>query len=137
MLVHTKDGNIAVRTNRGTHWDSGKHWSGGWDLFLTWKDLGRLYFADVDGDGKADMLVHTKDGNIAVRTNRGTHWDSGKHWSGGWDLFIDGTGLGVLWFGDATGDGKADMLVHTKDGRVAVRTNRNTYFDSGKVMITL
>ncbi|MEW9510136.1 FG-GAP-like repeat-containing protein [Streptomyces bacillaris] len=137
MLVHTKDGNIAVRTNRGTYWDSGKHWSGGWDLFVTWKDLGRLYFADVDGDGKADMLVHTKDGNIAVRTNRGTHWDSGKHWSGGWDRFIDGTGLGVLWFGDATGDGKADMFVHTKDGRVAVRTNRNTYFDSGKVMITL
>ncbi|MFB8298643.1 hypothetical protein ACFVG1_03740, partial [Streptomyces bacillaris] len=38
---------------------------------------------------------------------------------------------------DATGDGKADLVVHTKDGRVAVRTNRNTYFDSGKVMITL
>ncbi|WP_267244663.1 FG-GAP-like repeat-containing protein [Streptomyces sp. PR69] len=137
MLVHTKDGNIAVRTNRGTHWDQGTHWSGGWDHFLTWKDLGRLYFADVNGDRKADMLVHTKDGNIAVRTNRGTHWDQGTHWSGGWDHFIDGTELGTLKFGDATGDGKADMFVHTKDGRVAVRTNRGTYWDSGKVVITL
>ncbi|WCN01321.1 FG-GAP-like repeat-containing protein [Streptomyces sp. M92] len=137
MIVHTKDGNIEVRTNRGTYWDQGTHWSGGWDLFLTWKDLGRLYFADVNGDRKADMIVHTNDGNIAVRTNRGTYWDQGTHWSGGWDLFIDGSKLGTLKFGDASGDGKADMFVHTKDGRVAVRTNHGTYWDSGKVMIRL
>ncbi|WP_439947318.1 FG-GAP-like repeat-containing protein [Streptomyces sp. BBFR109] len=137
MIVHTKDGNIAVRTNHGTYWDQGKQWSAGWDLFVTWKDLGRLYFADVDGDGKADMIVHTKDGNIAVRTNHGTYWDQGKQWSGGWDRYIDGSDLGVLEFGDAGGDRKADLFVLTKDGRVAVRTNHGTYWDQGKVMITL
>ncbi|MEU3074911.1 FG-GAP-like repeat-containing protein [Streptomyces laurentii] len=137
MLVHTKDGNIEVRTNQGTYWDQGTHWSGGWGLFLTWKDLGRLYFADVNGDRKADMLVHTNDGNIAVRTNQGTYWDQGTHWSGGWGRFLDGSDLGVLDFDDGSGDGKADMLVHTKDGKIEVRTNQGTYWDQGKFMITL
>ncbi|MEW2294516.1 FG-GAP-like repeat-containing protein [Streptomyces sp. NPDC006743] len=137
LIVHTTDGNIAVRTNHGTYWDQGKQWSGGWDRFVTWKDLGRLYFADVDGDGKADLIAHTTDGNIAVRTNHGTYWDQGKQWSGGWDRFVDGTGLGVLEFGDAGGDGKADLFVLTKDGKVAVRTNHGTYWDQGKVVLTL
>ncbi|MFI1191052.1 FG-GAP-like repeat-containing protein [Streptomyces californicus] len=137
LVVHTNDGNVAVRTNRGTYWDQGTHWSGGWARFVTWKDLGRLYFADVDGDRKADLVVHTNDGNIAVRTNRGTYWDQGTHWSAGWGRFIDGSDAGSLKFGDATGDGKADLFVHTKDGRVAVRTNHTTYWDQGKFMITL
>ncbi|WCN01450.1 FG-GAP-like repeat-containing protein [Streptomyces sp. M92] len=137
LIVHTSDGNIAVRTNRGTYWDSGTHWSTGWGRFVTWKDMGRLYFEDVNGDGKADLIVHTSDGNIAVRTNHGTYWDSGTHWSTGWGRFIDGSDMGTLMFGDATGDGKADLFVHTKDGEVAVRTNHGNYWDSGKVMITL
>nr|WP_257003193.1 trypsin-like serine protease [Streptomyces sp. Alain-F2R5] len=137
MIVHTNDGNIEVRFNHGTYWDQGTHWSGGWGRFLDGSDLGRLYFADVNGDRKADMIVHTNDGNIEVRFNHGTYWDQGTHWSGGWGLFIDGSKLGTLMFGDATGDGKADLFVHTKDGRVAVRTNHGTYWDQGKFMITL
>ncbi|WP_254870732.1 trypsin-like serine protease [Streptomyces sp. KAI-26] len=90
LVILRTNGDVVVHRNLGDSFAPGGVMSGGWDLFVTWKDLGRLYFADVDGDGKADMLVHTKDGNIAVRTNRGTHFDSGKHWSGGWDLFIDG-----------------------------------------------
>ncbi|MFC7982005.1 fusidic acid esterase FusH, partial [Streptomyces sp. NPDC057336] len=86
---------------------------------------------------KADLIVHTSDGNIAVRTNHGTYWDGGTHWSAGWGRFIDGSDMGTLKFGDATGDAKADLFVHTKDGRVAVRTNHGNYWDSGKVMITL
>ncbi|WP_280524872.1 fusidic acid esterase FusH [Streptomyces rubrogriseus] len=137
MIVHTNDGNVEVRFNHGTYWDQGTHWSGGWGRFVTWKDLGRLYFADVDGDRKADMIVHTNDGNVEVRFNHGTYWDQGTHWSGGWGRFVDGSDLGSLEFGDATGDGKADLLVHTKDGKIALRTNHGTYWDQGKFMITL
>ncbi len=72
-----------------------------------------------------------------MRFNHGTYWDQGTHWSGGWGRFVDGSDLGSLEFGDATGDGKADLLVRTKDGKVALRTNHGTYWDQGKFMITL
>ncbi|WP_328659859.1 FG-GAP-like repeat-containing protein [Streptomyces sp. NBC_00334] len=137
MVVHTSDGNVAVRVNQGTYWDGGTQWSSGWGRFLTWKDMGRLYFADVNGDGRADLIVHTSDGNVAVRVNQGTYWDGGTHWSSGWGRFVDGSDMGTVKFGDATGDGKADLFVHTKDGGVAVRTNHGTYWDQGKTMITL
>ncbi|WP_234438665.1 trypsin-like serine protease [Streptomyces sp. NRRL S-340] len=88
LIVLRSNGDVVVYRNQGDTFAPGKVMSGGWDRFVTWKDLGRLYFADVDGDGKADMIVHTTDGNIAVRTNRGTYWDQGKQWSGGWARFI-------------------------------------------------
>ncbi|MFE2585816.1 trypsin-like serine protease [Streptomyces sp. NPDC059378] len=138
LIVHGTDGNIAVRKNMGTYFDGGTHWSAGWGRFVTGTDLGRLYFADITGDGKADLIVHGTDGNIAVRANMGTYFDGGTHWSAGWGRFVTGADMGRLRFGDSTGDGKADMFVHTiADGKVAVRTNMGTYFNGGTVMITL
>ncbi|MGW3669559.1 FG-GAP-like repeat-containing protein, partial [Streptomyces sp. NPDC005141] len=138
LIVHSTDGNIAVRKNMGTYFDGGTHWSAGWGRFVTGTDAGRLYFADITGDNKADLIVHSTDGNIAVRKNMGTYFDGGTHWSAGWGRFVTGTDAGRLYFGDSTGDGKADMFVHTiADGKVAVRKNMGTYFDGGTVMITL
>ncbi|MER6679007.1 VCBS repeat-containing protein, partial [Streptomyces sp. NPDC000983] len=138
LLVHGTDGNIAVRTNMGTYFNGGTHWSAGWGRFVTGTDMGRLYFADITGDGKADLLVHGTDGKVSVRKNMGTYFDGGTHWSAGWGRFVTGADMGRLRFGDATGDGKADMFVHTiADGKVAVRKNMGTYFDGGTVMITL
>lgn len=100
--------------------------------------MGRLYFSDVTGDGKADLIVHTREGNIAVRKNTGTAFDGGTSWSNGWGRFVDGTDMGVLRFADTTGDKKADLFVYTKaDGAVSVRKNMGNYFDGGTVMITL
>ncbi|CAM5471300.1 hypothetical protein SGLAM104S_08187 [Streptomyces glaucescens] len=85
-----------------------------------------------------DLIVHTNDGNIAVRKNMGTYFDGGTHWSAGWGRFVTGTDMGRLRFGDATGDGKADMYVHViNNGHVSVRKNMGTYFDGGTLMITL
>ncbi|MEU0227426.1 VCBS repeat-containing protein, partial [Streptomyces sp. NPDC006284] len=138
MVVHTADGNVAVRKNMGTYFDGGTHWSAGWGRFVTGTDLGRLYFADITGDGKDDMVVHTADGNVAVRKNMGTYFDGGTHWSAGWGRFLTGADLGRLRFGDVTGDGKADLYVHVfRNGEVSVRTNKGTYFDGGTVMATL
>jgi hypothetical protein len=85
-----------------------------------------------------DLIVHTNDGNIAVRKNMGTYFDGGTHWSAGWGRFVTGTDMGRLRFGDTTGDGKADMYVHViNNGQVSVRKNMGTYFDGGTLMITL
>ncbi|MER6244354.1 fusidic acid esterase FusH, partial [Streptomyces griseorubiginosus] len=85
-----------------------------------------------------DLIVHGTDGNVSVRKNMGTYFDGGTHWSAGWGRFVTGTDMGRIRFGDSTGDGKADLFVHTiADGKVAVRKNMGTYFDGGTVMITL
>ncbi|MGC9441705.1 trypsin-like serine protease, partial [Streptomyces sp. WG5] len=111
LVVLRSNGDVAVHRNQGDSFAPGRVMSGGWGLFVTWKDLGRLYFADVNGDRKADMIVHTNDGNIEVRTNHGTYWDQGTHWSGGWGRFVTWKDLGRLYFADVNGDRKADMIV--------------------------
>ncbi|MGC4987533.1 FG-GAP-like repeat-containing protein [Streptomyces sp. DT193] len=131
LIVHGTDGNVSVRKNMGTYFDGGTHWSAGWGRFVTGTDLGRLYFADITGDGKADLIVHGTDGNVSVRKNMGTYFDGGTHWSAGWGRFVTGTDLGRLYFADITGDGKADLIVHGTDGNVSVRKNMGTYFDGG------
>ncbi|NEA46373.1 VCBS repeat-containing protein, partial [Streptomyces sp. SID10815] len=131
LIVHSTDGKIAVRTNMGDHWNSGTDWSSGWGNFLGQEGKGRLYFADVNGDGKADLIVHSTDGKIAVRTNMGTYWNSGTDWSSGWGNFLGQEGKGRLYFADVDGDGKADLIVHSTDGKIAVRTNMGTYWNSG------
>ncbi|MFI0544307.1 FG-GAP-like repeat-containing protein [Streptomyces sp. WSLK1-3] len=131
LIVHGTDGNVSVRRNMGTYFDGGTHWSAGWGRFVTGTDMGRLYFADITGDGKADLIVHGTDGNVSVRRNMGTYFDGGTHWSAGWGRFVTGTDMGRLYFADITGDGKADLIVHGTDGNVSVRRNMGTYFDGG------
>ncbi|MFC5018331.1 FG-GAP-like repeat-containing protein [Streptomyces lienomycini] len=131
LIVHETNGDIAVRTNKGTYFDSGTHWSAGWSNFLGHEGKGRLYFADINGDNKADLIVHETNGDIAVRTNKGTYFDSGTHWSAGWSNFLGHEGKGRLYFADINGDNKADLIVHETNGDIAVRTNKGTYFDSG------
>ncbi|WP_257573950.1 S1 family peptidase, partial [Streptomyces sp. JJ66] len=94
LVVLRSNGDVVVHRNQGNTFDQGKRWSSGWGRFVDGSDLGRLYFADVNGDHKADLIVHTTDGKIAVRTNRGTYWDQGKHWSAGWGRFVNGSDLG-------------------------------------------
>ncbi|MFI2601265.1 S1 family peptidase, partial [Streptomyces sp. NPDC018693] len=121
-------GDVSVRTNKGTYFDGGTHWSAGWTNFLGHEGQGRLHFADIGGDGKADLIVHTTAGDVSVRTNKGTYFDGGTHWSAGWTNFL-GHPKGSLYFSDTTGDGKADMFVRTTDGKIAVRKNTGTYFE--------
>ncbi|MFB6837233.1 FG-GAP-like repeat-containing protein [Streptomyces sp. NPDC056361] len=133
LISHGTDGNIIVRRNdgTGTGFDTGTLMSAQWSNFLGQPGQGRLYFADVTGDGKADMMVHTTDGTISVRKNMGTYFDGGTVMTANWSNFLGQPGQGRLYFADITGDGKADLVVHPTDGLVSVRKNMGTYFDGG------
>ncbi|WP_051787308.1 MULTISPECIES: glycoside hydrolase domain-containing protein [Streptomyces] len=127
MIVHSPDGDVAIRLNHnnGDYFDGGSVVSQGWANFLGNAGQGRLSFADANGDGNADMIVHSTDGDIAIRPNLGAGdgFGTSKTVSQGWANFLGGTGKGRLYFADATGDGNADMLVHSTDGDIAIRPN--------------
>ncbi|MFH8712680.1 trypsin-like serine protease, partial [Streptomyces zaomyceticus] len=101
----------------------GVRWSSGWANFTGQEGKGRLYFADVNADNKADMIVHAADGSVAVRPNLGSGFGSSDAWSSGWANFLGHAGQGRLYFADVNADNKADMIVHAADGSVAVRPN--------------
>jgi hypothetical protein len=80
-----------------------------------------VYFADVDGDGLSDLVSRSKDdGNVEVFASTGSSFayragnGPGGVWSFGWGTSYD------LYFGDVTGDGKADLV-----GRL--RSNGDVY----------
>jgi hypothetical protein len=76
-------------------------WSYGWGTTYN------LYFADVTGDGKADLIGrHGGNGDVYVFPSTGAGFSSappGGLWSYGWSSGYD------LYFADVTGDGKADI----------------------------
>ncbi|WP_052397265.1 trypsin-like serine protease [Streptomyces sp. NRRL F-5123] len=124
------DGNLMVRTAKAApsgspslRFNAGVLWSSHWSNYLGRPGEGRLYFADITGDGKADMIVQGTDGKVSVRTNTGTYFNGGTDWSAGWSNYLGQPGQGRLYFADITGDGKADMIVQGTDGKVSVRTN--------------
>lgn len=77
-VVHALDGTVAVRPNLGDGFGSSVTWSSGWVNFLGHAGQGHLYFADSvnngggSGDGKADLIVHSADGKLALRENTGS-----------------------------------------------------------------
>lgn len=68
-----------------------------------------IYFADVDGDGRADAIVSNKTG-IAVRLSDGTQFLPPQVWTKEPYFGTLSTGINN-YFADVTGDGKADAIV--------------------------
>ncbi|MEV6674410.1 FG-GAP-like repeat-containing protein [Streptomyces sp. NPDC051162] len=94
---------------------------GGWTAFGTFAsgvdEPGRVRFADINGDGKADYLVVQDYGVVKAWINNG----GTNH--GGWTAFgTFASGVGEpddrVRFADINGDGKADYLVVQDNGAV-------------------
>ena len=92
-----------------------------------------VYYADVTGDGKADLISrHKGTGNVEVYRSTGTAFTylggsgPGGVWSYGWGTSYD------LFFADATGDGKADLIGrYNVNGDIFVFRSTGTGFSSG------
>ncbi|MFJ1706910.1 FG-GAP repeat domain-containing protein, partial [Kitasatospora sp. NPDC088346] len=102
--------------------------SAGWQNFLGQAGQGRLYFADVNGDGKADLIAQGTDGNVGVHLGSGTSFGGNVALSAGWQNFLGQAGQGRLYFADVNGDGKADLIAQGTDGNVGVHLGNGTSF---------
>jgi large repetitive protein len=84
-------------------------------------------FFDVDGDGKPDLVIGSRKGDLALLLNRN---DNGaaelKNWKPGgepWGAFRT-AGYSAPLFVDLDGDGKPDLLLGDADGNVQLWFNR-------------
>lgn len=75
----------------------------------------RMYVADINGDGKPDVIGVGNSGQVkVVNTNssgvyQSTTFLSGSRYQPGYDWFLT-TSQPRIWFDDVTGDGKADLI---------------------------
>ncbi|GAA2854013.1 hypothetical protein Acy02nite_49750 [Actinoplanes cyaneus] len=102
LVIH--DGtNVNVRINNGTGFDTTRNLTSGYGRYHGLQisnGLGRLYFADYNGDGKDDLVIH--DGtNVNVRINNGTGFDTTRTVTTGYGRYHGlqlADGLGRLYF---------------------------------------
>ncbi|WP_005034730.1 Ig-like domain repeat protein [Holophaga foetida] len=85
-----------------------------------WASMDKLWYADVNGDGKVDQIGRDKSGRIHVNLSGG----SGNWISSG----AIGEDTGRMLFGDVNGDGKADLVYTTRGGVVHTALSDGTGF---------
>ncbi|MGE5322567.1 MAG: FG-GAP repeat domain-containing protein [Actinomycetota bacterium] len=116
---------ITVRRSDATRFLPNEYWTA--DIYYGTDVTGRqnIFFADVDGDGRADAIAANKN-EIAVRLSDGTQFLAHSLWIQG-PFFGSLGGHANNYFADVTGDGKADAIVVNPSG-ITVRPSDGTRF---------
>jgi len=131
-LVAVNDNDVVVRRSDGVRFSDPERWTtdrfrGDADVFrggLIEADLG-TYFADVDGDRKADAIAVRND-TVIVARSRGDEFGPDEDWT-----FGPYFGRWVTAFADVTGDGMADAIV-VNDGGITVRRSTGSGFSGNE-----
>ncbi len=118
LVAIDKDGKLYVYPNTGgTKTDT---WAANYYAGFGWT-FPHVMLGDVNGDGKADLVVIDKDGKLYLYPNAGgtgtDTWGAKDYAGFGWD-FVH------VMLGDVTGDGRADLVAIDKDGKLYVYPNQ-------------
>ncbi len=98
-----------------------------------WKEAkysSTFQLADVNGDGKADLVVRGPDGIlVSLSTGNGfrhaTLWSASFSDASGWGY--DASYYGAIRLGDVNGDGMADIIARAKDGMHVLLSNGRVF----------
>jgi|GEM_PF-3683738 len=111
---------VMVSLSDGRSFGDAKKWSDGFVELTAWKNFNEYprYVADVNGDGKADIVGFGKSG-VSVALSIGDGFGNGSLWTnefginyGGWKNFSQYPRC----VADVNGDGKADIIGFSYDG---------------------
>ncbi|SCG57203.1 Repeat domain-containing protein [Micromonospora echinaurantiaca] len=139
-LIGVSGPNNDLTAYRNQGWSASSGVIVGWDrksLVSGFGDASRTTFADIDGDGRADLIsVSGPNNDITAYRNQG--WNSANGVIVGWDrkLLVSGFGsLNGLKFADIDGDRRADLITTTgTNNDVTVYRNQGWNASSGVIV---
>ena len=113
-------------------------WSGATNGLLNRDGMDNVYFVDVNGDGKQDLVAippanRSNSGVVYVALSNGTNFQEG--WSGA-SALLDKDVMDNVYFVDVNGDGKQDLVSippanRSNSGVVYVALSNGTSFQEG------
>ncbi|AUG76854.1 hypothetical protein CFP65_1989 [Kitasatospora sp. MMS16-BH015] len=93
------------------------NWTGPQVVKNVQADPARIFFADLTGSGRKDLILDNQDGTLTAWPNTGSGWGTARQIGSGWN------DPARIRFADLNGDGKADLIAVGADG--SLRAFRN------------
>ena len=118
---------VSVSLSDGTQFMQPEPWTR--EPYFSYGGKVSNYFADVNGDGRADAIVVNPSG-VTVRLSDGNRFRRGEEWTR--EPYLGGLGN---YFADVTGDGKADAIVVNNNG-ITVRRSDGSHFERNELWST-
>ncbi|WP_323177874.1 FG-GAP-like repeat-containing protein [Streptomyces sp. NBC_00083] len=118
------DGSLTLATGSGNGFSNYHTISSGYGKFV---NNSRLKFADVTGDGKADILAVEDDGTITMGVGTGNGFKDFHTIASGFGGYLTGSRLK---FADVTGDGKADLVALETNGSLTLAASNGDGFSN-------
>lgn len=121
-LAVESDGSLTLAVGTGDGFTNFHKVATGFGEYLTGS---RLKLADINGDGKADLIALENNGSLTLATSNGDGFSNYHTISSGYGDYVSNDRLR---FGDVTGDGKADILAVETDGSLTLGTGTGDGF---------
>jgi hypothetical protein len=135
-IVGVANDGVYVALSQGSSFSAPMRWSTGFSPAATWATFEAYprYAADINADGKADLVGFGSDG-VYVALSNGAGFGAPAKWTSEFGTASGWTGFNSMprFVGDWNGDKRADIIGFTPSG-MFVALNNGAAFDKGAVM---